>query len=298
MAKGAFVKVSVPEASRKPALGRGLGALLAEAREPPRTPTGLVNLPIEQVHPDRNNPRRHFDETTIRELAASLASRGLLQPVTVRRDGREYRLIAGERRLRAAKIAGWTEIPAIIREATDTEAKLDALIENLQRDDLNPLEEAEAYRELHEKWGWTQEKIAESVGKDRSSVANAMRLLALPGEVRTLVATGALDMGHARAILGLAKPAEMVALARAVVSEKLSVRETELRVRAGRRPVQAKKGKVAAKISPEARRLVEDLQRQFGTRVRLRETGGGKGTIEVDFFSYEDLDRIIHLMRG
>ncbi len=297
------IKVLPPQ-NRKPALGRGLGALLADARAP--TPTehrqqsagGVTRLPIEQIHADKANPRRTFDAAQLEELAASLKHQGVLQPILVRKEGKGYRIIAGERRWRAAQKAGLTELPVIIREASDAEAYELALVENIQRADLNPLEEAEAYRRLVEERKLTQEQVADRVGKDRSSVANALRLLHLPNEVKQLVVEGDVDMGHARAILGLGSSKEMVLLARDVVTDKLTVRETEARVKAARAgaPMPSKK-KAPAKGSPEAKKLVEDLQRKLGTKVRLIEKGNGKGTMEIEFFSYEDLDRIVALIR-
>jgi ParB family chromosome partitioning protein len=286
--------------NRKPALGRGLGALLADARQapPPASGTqGVARLPIEQVHADRANPRRTFDEAALEELAASLKNQGVLQPILVRRDAKGgYRIIAGERRWRAAQRAGLKDIPAIVREASDAEAYELALVENIQRADLNPLEEAEAFRRLIDERKLTQEQVSDRVGKDRSTVANALRLLALPNEVKQLLIEGDLDMGHARAILGLTRAPEMVTLARAVVTDRLTVRETEARVKAQRPPVPAKK-KAQVRASPESRKLVEDLQRKLGTKVRLVEKGNGKGTLEIEFFSYEDLDRVIHLIK-
>jgi ParB family chromosome partitioning protein len=291
----AVIKASATS-TRKPALGRGLGALLADARAP--STAGATRLPLADIHPDRANPRRSFDEAALEELAASLKNQGVLQPILVRRDSRGYRIIAGERRWRAAQKAGLSDIPAIVREATDAEAYELALVENIQRADLNPLEEAEAFRRLVEERRLTQEQVADRVGKDRSTVANALRLLGLPNEVKQLLAEGDLDMGHARAILGASKASEQVALARAVVTEKLTVRQTEARVKAlrpGAAGPARKKGPAAA--SPEARKLVEDLQRRLGTKVRLTERGAGKGTVEIDYFSYEDLDRLVQLMK-
>lgn len=282
-------------AQPKRALGRGMDALLAARPAPGSANGGVTKLPIDLIQADRQNPRKDFDEAALEELAVSLKHQGVLQPVLVRRDGRGYRLIAGERRWRAAQRAGLTELPAIIREATDAEAYELALVENIQRADLNPLEEAEAFRRLIEERKLTQEQAADRVGKDRSTVANALRLLALPNEVKQLLIERDLDMGHARAILGLARGPEMLAMARAVVTEKLTVRETEARVKASKGGPTAivKKKRGQARSSPEARKLVEDLQRRLGTKVRLIERGGGKGSIEIDFFSFEDLDRII-----
>ncbi len=289
----------MPSAAGKRAIGRGLDALLADARIPTSDgKAGVMMLPVDQIRPDTKQPRREFEAAAIEELAKSLQHQGVLQPVLVRKDGSRYRLIAGERRWRAAQKAGLKELPALLREANDGEAFELALVENLQREDLKPLELAEGYKRLIEERRWTQEQVADRVGKARVSVANALRLLQLPEEVKGHLKSGALDMGHAKALLGLPKAAEMVLLARAVVAEKLSVRETEARVREGRtQGPQGSKKKAAPRVSPEARRLVEDLQRKLGTKVRIVEKGQGKGTLEVEFFSYEDLDRIVALIR-
>ncbi len=283
------------QAAQRRSLGKGLSDLM-RLPNPEPVRSGVAKVDIELIRPDDSQPRRKFDETTLDELAQSIRNQGLLQPLLVRREGKGYRLIAGERRWRAAQRAGLSEVAVMVREASDAEAFELALVENLQREDLSPLEEAEGYRRLLEERKWTQEQVAERVGKERSTVANSLRLLALPPEVKQLLEAAELDMGHARALLGLPKLPDMVSLARQVVAEKLSVRETEARVKAGRAGG-GKTSKSAPRQSPEARRLVEDLQRRLGTRVRLGEKGGGKGTLEVDFFSYEDLDRIVGLIR-
>ena len=293
------MQMPMPSAAGKRAIGRGLDALLADARIPTSDgKSGVMMLPVDQIRPDPRQPRREIDAAAVDELAKSLQHQGVLQPVLVRKDGNRYRLIAGERRWRAAQKAGLKELPALLREATDGEAFELALVENLQREDLKPLELAEGYKRLVDDRKWTQEQVADRVGKSRVSVANALRLLALPEEVKTHLKAGALDMGHAKALLGVPKAADMVSLARTVVSEKLSVRETEARVREGRTqgPASSKK-KASARQSPEARRMVEDLQRKLGTKVRIAERGQGKGTLEIEFFSYEDLDRIVALIR-
>lgn len=293
------LQMPMPSAAGKRAIGRGLDALLADARIPTADGrSGVMMLPVDQIRPDARQPRREIDSAAIDELAKSLQHQGVLQPVLVRKDGSRYRLIAGERRWRAAQKAGLKELPALLREATDQEAFELALVENVQREDLKPLELAEGYKRLVDERKWTQEQVADRVGKARVSVANALRLLQLPDEVKGQLKAGTLDMGHAKALLGLPKAAEMVSLARAVVAEKLSVRETEARVREGKTqgPAGTKK-KAAPRQSPEARRMVEDLQRKLGTKVRIVEKGQGKGTLEVEFFSYEDLDRIVALIR-
>ncbi|HVE81617.1 MAG TPA: ParB/RepB/Spo0J family partition protein, partial [Myxococcales bacterium] len=237
----------------------------------------------------------------LHELAESIKAQGMIQPVLVRRDGDGYRLIAGERRWRAAQLAGLTEIPALVREASDGEAFQLALVENLQRADLNPVEEAEGYRRLMDEFRLTQEQVSQRVGKDRSTVANALRLLGLPDEVKALLAQGGLDMGHARALLGAPSASAMVKLADRVASERLSVREAERLVRQLRggsdQPGAAAKPRSAPeKASPAARAMVEDLQRRFGTKVHLHDHGG-RGSIEIEFFSYEDLNRLLSLFR-
>lgn len=290
--------VPMPTPAGKRAIGRGLDALLADARiSTADGKSGVMMLPVDQIRPDPRQPRREFDSAALEELSRSLTQQGVLQPVLVRKDGNRYRLIAGERRWRAAQKAGLKELPALLRETSDGEAFELALVENLQREDLKPLELAEGYRRLIDERRWTQEQVADRVGKARVSVANALRLLSLPEEVKKLLTDGSIDVGHAKALLGLTRPSEIVAVARAVVAEKLSVRETEVRVREGR-PAQApSKKKGHQRQSPEAKRLVEELQRKLGTKVRIVEKGGGKGTLEVEFFSYEDLDRIVSMIR-
>ncbi len=292
------LKMPMPSAAGKRAIGRGLDALLADARiSTSDGKSGVMMLPVDQIRPDARQPRRDINPAHIEELAKSLLNQGVLQPVLVRKDGSRYKLIAGERRWRAAQKAGLKELPALLREATDQEAFELALVENLQREDLNSLELAEGYKRLVDERRWTQEQVADRVGKARVSVANALRLLNLPEEVKLLLKSSQLDMGHAKALLGLAKPNEMVSLARAVISEKLSVRETEARVREGRTQGPSGKKKQVGRQSPEARRMVEELQRKLGTKVRLNERGAGKGSLEIEFFSYEDLDRIVALIR-
>lgn len=291
---------------QKRALGRGLSALIPQAAvvsggstgqvpvsgELPAK-SGVVRLPIEALQRDSTQPRKVFDAARLQELADSIKAQGIIQPVLVRKDGEVYRLIAGERRWRASQLAGLEEIPAIVREATDAEAFELALVENLQRSDLNPIEEAEGYRRLVEEFRLTQEQVSQRVGKDRSSVANALRLLGLPEEVKEMVADGTLSMGHARALLGVPRLPEMVELAEKVAAQKLSVRDTEKLVRDKRGPSSSGKSE-KKKESPQVRQLVEGLQRRLGTKVRLNDRGG-KGTLEIDFFSYEDLDRLINL---
>ncbi|WP_375769268.1 ParB/RepB/Spo0J family partition protein [Archangium gephyra] len=296
---------------QKRALGRGLSALIPQAApppsaaaaavvlppEPPAPPKGSVlKLPIEAIHRDTLQPRRHFDEEKLRELTESIKAQGVLMPVLVRKDGEGYKIIAGERRWRASQLAGLHEIPAIVREVTEVEAFELALVENLQRADLNPMEEAEGYHRLVEEFGLTQELVAQRVGKERSTVANALRLLGLPPEVKEMVAVGNLSAGHARALLGVPRIPEMTELAQQVAARKLSVRDTEKLVQQSKGTKVKDSGK-PQKQSPQVKALTEELQRILGTKVRLVEKSSGKGTIEVDYFSYDDLDRILKVLR-
>ncbi len=256
---------------------------------------GVLRLPLETIARDPRQPRKSFEASALRALADSIQAQGVIHPVLVRREGAGFQLIAGERRWRAAQLAGLHEIPAILRDVTEAEAFALALVENLQRTDLNPMEEAEGYRRLVDDFGLTQEEVSLRVGKERSTVANALRLLGLPDAVKDLLRSGALSMGHARALLGAAE-AERVGLAARVASAGLSVRETERLVQGHRRRA-AKPGR-ARKASPSAsaRALVEELQRALGTKVHLEDRGGA-GTLGIDFFSYEDLQRIVRLLR-
>ncbi len=289
-------RVSTPPPKR--ALGRGLSALIADAASVPLqgdAGPGVLRLSLERISRDPRQPRRTFEAEALRALADSIQAQGVIQPILVRRDGAGFQLIAGERRWRAAQIAGLQEIPAILREVTEAEGFALALVENLQRTDLNPMEEAEGYRRLVDEFGLTQEEVSARVGKDRSTVANGLRLLGLPEAVKTLLRSGALSMGHARALLG-ANEAERVGLAERVASAGLSVRETERLVRMRRRPsAKSSKAKKPA-ASASARALVEELQRALGTKVHL-EDRGGTGTLAIDFFSYADLERIVRLLR-
>ncbi|MCY1083496.1 ParB/RepB/Spo0J family partition protein [Archangium lansingense] len=296
---------------QKRALGRGLSALIPQAApppaaaaavavvapEPPAPPKGSVfKLPIEAIHRDTLQPRRHFDEEKLRELTESIKAQGVLMPILVRKDGEGFKIIAGERRWRASQLAGLHEIPAIVREVSEVEAFELALVENLQRADLNPMEEAEGYHRLVEEFGLTQDQVAQRVGKERSTVANALRLLGLPPEVKGMVAEGNLSAGHARALLGVPRIPEMTELAQQVAARKLSVRDTEKLVQQAKGNKAKDSGK-PAKLSPQVKALTEELQRILGTKVRLVEKSSGKGTIEVDYFSYDDLDRILKVLR-
>jgi len=283
---------------RRPALGRGMAALLANAPAPSAsTPiggrVGLLSLPVEAVERNPDQPRKRFDDARLDELAASIRELGVVEPILVRRQGQRYRIVAGERRWRAAQRAGLKEIPALVREASDAESFRIALVENLQRADLNAIEEAEAYQALVDEHGLTQEAVAGKVGKERSTVANALRLLRLPEEVRDAVREGQLEMGHARALLGLEGAEAIRRAAARVLREKLSVRATESLVRelvgGGKK---AGPGRTIAE-SPAVRALVQRLQRRLGCRCRVVPKTDAAGRIELDYTSLEELDGIL-----
>lgn len=270
----------------KHGLGRGLGALL-----PSRGVEGLQEIPVDAILPNPRQPRKIFDSNTLQDLAGSMKQTGVLQPVVVRRQGGQYELIVGERRWRAAKLAGIEKIPAVIRETTDSESLELALVENLLREDLNPMEEAEAYQRLLAEFGWIQEDLARRVGRDRSSVANALRLLRLPATVQDDLRTGRLTMGHARALLSLTTAAEQLKLRDEILSHSWSVRTTEEGVK--RRRVTRR----APRRSPELDALEEALRESLAARVRI--VGSDKrGRIEVPYSSAEELGRLTEQMTG
>lgn len=282
-------------------LGRGLEALLAttaRAGETERQPA-LQTIPIAQIRANPYQPRKEFRAEELADLEASLKASGLLQPITVRVApvGRGYELIAGERRLRAATRLGWTEITAIVREIDDRTLLTLALVENLQRADLNPLEEAEGYQRLLEEFGLTQQQVADAVGKDRSTVANLLRVLALPPSVRRMLADGQITLGHARALLAAPGEQAMAELAREIVARGLTVRDVEARTRKG----DGRPGSARARTDrrpAEIRRLEDELRRHFQTDVQVTVAGAERGAITIQFFSPDDLERVVDLMLG
>jgi ParB family chromosome partitioning protein len=274
---------------KRPALGRGLGALIPGAT--PSERKGVISVPIEDVVAHRGQPRRHFDETHLEELAESIRSKGVLLPLIVRKTSEGYVIVAGERRWRAAQKAGLREVPAMIREMSEKEAFEVALIENIQREDLNPIEEAEAYKRLIEEHGLTQDELATRVGKDRSTVTNTLRLLRLPEAIKQAIVAGQLSMGHARALLAIADEGDLKKAAEKVISEGLSVRACEAlvqRLKSKRLP----KEKRPESQGTQIRHLVEKLQRKLGAKVELKDRGGS-GTIEIRYGNLSELDRIL-----
>jgi len=284
-------------------LGRGLEALLGSTTGLATSDEGaLKSIPIAQIARNQFQPRREFNAEDLTELQESVKASGLLQPITVRRrPGRDgFELIAGERRLRAAKNLGWREIPAIIKEIDDRTLLTLALVENLQRTDLNPIEEGEGYHQLTNQFGLTQQQIAETVGKDRTTIANMLRLLQLPEPARRLLQEGHLTMGHAKVLLGLEDPEKIVVLAREIVAEGLTVREVERRLRDVAGPKSGKKAgrpRTADRQSPETRQIEGRLRRFLQTDVVLRVSSGNTGTISIHFYSADDLERVLELMR-
>ncbi len=277
--------------TKRPALGKGLSALIPDAPEPR---AGAIEVDVDRLSPNAFQPRGHVDPARLEDLARSIKATGIIQPIVVRKVGDRFQIIAGERRWRAAQQAGLLRVPVIIRAVAAGEERslLEmALIENIQRENLNPIDEALAYRRLTDDFQLTQEAIAAAVGKDRASVANFLRLLRLPLEVRGEVASGTLSMGHARALLGLATEAEQLRAAREVVAKALSVRDTESLVKKLAESGQPREERPAKPTDVHTKAAEDRLRLALGTRVRIVRKGS-RGRIEVDFASEEELIRI------
>jgi ParB family transcriptional regulator, chromosome partitioning protein len=296
-------------------LGRGLEALIstAKAQREQRSADDSVMPPggdvrtirIAEVSPNRFQPRRVFNEIELSELESSLRATGLLQPITVRANGKGgWELVAGERRLRAAARLGWTEIPALIREFDDRAMLTLALVENLQRADLNALEEAEGYQRLIGEFELTQQQVADAVGKDRTTITNLLRVLSLPPSVRGMMELGQITTGHARALLAVKDAKRQQELANEIVAHQLSVREVEARVRSmteivgktsTRKPARADRDK---RSDPGVRRVEEQLRRRLQTDVSVQSSGKGRGTVRINFYSHDDLERVLEIVLG
>ena len=287
-------------ADKRPALGRGLSALIPETPAPPPAPAppaavapaprGVpLGVDLDRIVPNPRQPRLQMDQATLEELAQSIRANGIIQPILVRRAGEHFEIIAGERRWRAAQIAGLLRAPVIVREIADEQLLQVALIENIQRENLNPIDEATAYRRLLDECAMTQEALADAVGKDRASIANHLRLLRLPVEVQKQVSTGKLSMGHARALVALENPVTLKKAADDVIARGLSVRETEALVRRLQAPPPAA---APAPVKDVHTRDAEDVMKlALGTRVRIVRKGKG-GRVEIDFVSEDELNRI------
>ena len=287
-------------------LGRGLEALIASSGATTRGPdSDLQRIAVSRIRANPFQPRREFDAAGLAELEASLAASGLLQPITVRRRGDAYELIAGERRLRAATNIGWTEISAIIRDFDDQTMLVLALVENLQRSNINALEEARGYRKLIDDFKLTQQQVAEAVGKDRTTITNLLRVLSLPETVQQMVEQGVLSTGHARALLALESRDSVSLLASEAAANNLSVRELERRVREfSSKPSSSTAGKSSGRnnqpasvtADPAVRRIEDDLRRYLQTDVRVHAGSDSRGRLEIGFYSADDLDRILELI--
>ncbi len=287
--------------SRRDRLGKGLGALLGEYLDPEAEEAEIRRIKMKAIVPNPLQPRRSFTEAELAELAGSIQANGLLQPLVVRPSpgtADRYELVAGERRFRAISRLGWDDVPVLVREASDETLLVLAMVENLQREALNPMEEAEGYQMLVDRFGMTQAEIADSVGKDRSTVANILRLLRLPPSIRKLVEGGSLSMGHARALLSVEDPVRAADLARTAVKDGWSVRELERRSSDGASTKKGRRTSRPAKVDPVVNALQEALQESLATRVSIRQGRRGQGVIEITFLSAEDFERLFELIAG
>lgn len=279
--------------AKRPALGKGIGALLNSAAQEGGRKYFLC--PIEDLRPHGRQPRKSFNDEKMAELAASIREKGVIQPLVVRSVDGHYQIIAGERRWRAAQKAGLREVPVVIQDVSEDWALEIALIENIQREDLNPIEEAEAYRHLMESFDLSQDEVAKRVGKNRSTVANALRLLKLPDAVRGDVVGRKLTMGHARALLSLEDEEDILEAREQVLAKGLSVRETEALAKKIKNFGRVAKPKVKVENDPELASLAEEMKRALGTQVRIIPKGKG-GKVEISYFSAEDLERFLELL--
>jgi len=281
---------------KKTVLGRGLDALIPDFGMYQDRPQDFFQCDIERIRPNRYQPRRHFAENELRALADSIKEQGIIQPLLVRKDESGFELIAGERRLRAAKMAGLTRVPAMIRESSDKEILELSIVENIQRENLNPIEEAESYQRLMTEFELSQEQIAVRVGKSRSAVANFLRLRQLPADVKQGLIENTLTTGHARALLGAENSAQLNSAFRDIVARGLSVRQTEALIkRLKSEKDTAKKKAGRGQIDRYLLGLSEELSRYFGTKVQIKRHGR-KGKVEIEFYSDNDLDRLISLL--
>ncbi|MBI5236744.1 MAG: ParB/RepB/Spo0J family partition protein [Deltaproteobacteria bacterium] len=276
---------------KKKVLGRGLGALISSSNAGSDSDSKeYISCPISDITPFKGQPRKRFDDSALKELADSIREKGVLEPLLVRRDSTGFELIAGERRLRAAQLAGLNRVPVRITQASDEECLEIAIIENIQRQDLNAMEEAEAYRHLMS-FGLTQEAVAKKVGKERATVANYLRLLKLPIEVRDELVKGAISMGHARALLAIESHSAQVELCRRIITKGLSVREAEAAI-----STKAVKGAKKTAKTREPSSLEDELRVLFGTKIVVQDRNG-KGRIQINYFSADERERIIEMLR-
>jgi ParB family chromosome partitioning protein len=287
---------SGPKKNRKLALGRGLDALLPDIESMENISKEYFTCDIGLIQPNRYQPRLRFSDNELEDMVRSIRQQGIIQPLLVRKDNNGYELIAGERRLRAAKKAGLKQVPVLVKTITDTDMLEMSIVENVQRLDLNPIEEAEAYYRLITEFGLTQDQAADRVGKSRSAVANFLRLRQLPEQIKGSIMDGVLSMGHARALLGSATSAQQNSVFRAIIAKGLSVRETERLIKR----LKVEKEKPKKPISSSEQRyfsdVADDLSGRFGTKVQIKRRGQ-KGRVEIEFYSNDDLNRLLSLLK-
>ncbi len=285
-------------------LGRGISALISEQApiDEPLTSEGaaadpenqVIYVDINDIRPNRNQPRKNFDSTSISELAASIQEHGIIQPLIVRKNDSGYEIVAGERRWRAAREAALDKVPCIVREFTDEENALIAIIENMQREDLDPIEEAEGLEKMMKEYGLTQEEVSRSVGKSRPYITNSLRLLKLPKDIQEKVSEGVISAGHARALLSVKTRALQEQICQKIIKDGLSVRETESLVKGGGK---TRKKPARAKKDPDILAVEEKLKEIYGTRVAIT-TNGRKGAVEISYYGRDDLNRILELLES
>jgi ParB family chromosome partitioning protein len=284
---------------KKLALGRGLGALIPDGAGPESDASGphgkdYLECDVELIQPNRFQPRSHFNAEEMAQLSESIRAQGVLQPLLVRRLERGYELVAGERRLRAAKMAGLVKVPVIVKDVSNSEMLEMAIVENIQRENLNPIEEAEAYHRLIMEFGLTQEQTSARVGKSRSAVANFLRLRQLPDSIKESITDGRLSMGHARALLGADNQVQQSAAWRAIIRKSLSVRQTEELVKRLRNAAEVVERKKNGTVERHLARLADNLSQRFGTKVQIKRRGK-RGKLEIEFYSDDDLNRLLEL---
>lgn len=294
-------KKSEPRKRKKLALGRGLDALIPSVGPAvtgdDEAASNFFECDTELIQPNRYQPRSYFDPDELAQLSESIRAQGVLQPILVRKLDMGYELVAGERRLRAAKMAGLLKVPVVVKDVSNTEMLEIAIVENIQRENLNPIEEAEAYHRLISEFGLTQEEASERVGKSRSAVANFLRLRQLPDQIKESITNGQLSMGHARALLGTETETQQNAAWRAVVKKSLSVRQTEELVKRLKSAAQKVESKKSTSEDRHLAGVADDLSRRFGTKVQIKRRGK-KGKLEIEFYSNEDLNRLLELLEA